>query len=195
MTSLYNIAQQVQKHTNKGTWQEIITAVINAYATIAAKTYYEGKADGNSGLDNSFIGVFRNIPIQKEGSIYYCKSPATYLSLPHSFGVKEVTFTGSQTPFWMVGNYSMFIGGRSAKLGGNIAVEIEGERFTFPNMTGADIIDGNGTKTIQMKFACGLSTEDADDPLNIAPNIVAQIVTMVVQQYAPTPMPINENIK
>ena len=195
MVSLYSIAQQIQKRTGKASWQEIITAVINAYATIAAKTYYEGKADGNSELDNSFIGVFRNIPIQKEGSIYYCNSPATYLSLPHSFGVKEVAFTGSTIPFWMVGNYNMFAGGRSAKLGGNIAVEIEGERFTFPNMTGADIIDGNGTKTIQMKFACGLTTEDADDPLNIAPNVVAQIVEVVVAKYLGSITPINENIK
>ena len=190
MISLFNIAQQIKLKTEKGDWQEIIRAVINAYATISEKTFYNGKKEGLAELDGSFIQTYKNISILNDGK-FYALIPSTYTLLPHAIGVKWVGFTDSKTPFWLVSNWSMYEGLKSSVMGGHIVSEIEGTKCYFPNMpTNAPI-----GKTIEMRLACAYDNIDVDLPLNIAPNIADEIVKMVIVLFTPQQPAINEKIK
>lgn len=194
--SLNNLAKQVQLKTGKGDTQSIIRALLNAYGSVAEKSYYVNKKDDNGTLDGSFMQIYDNLPILNDGK-FYTTFPSTFALLPHAFGIKTVDFTGGSSPFLYVNNFSMFSGLKSESMGGLFVYQPSGMKCYFPNMPASAIQGQNNIpKTIMMELACAYDGIDVDEAINISGNMANELVAIVIQLYAPTvPPPVNEAIK
>jgi hypothetical protein len=186
MTSLLKIAEQAKAILGKGTSQELIEYVKQGYALVAKQQWFEGKQDGTSEINGSFIYSFGKSTtltpaVDSATDEYFIVLPSTYLELPHQFGVQQVSFlNGQNKPFINIGNGGMglYSGLKAGAMGGNELYYVESTKMYFPRMT------VNSTGNILLKLAVALDEVDVDENINIAPNVVRMIVDTVVQQYA-----------
>lgn len=187
MTSLFKISEQVRGILAKGTTQELIEAVKQAYSFVAKNQWYEGRQYECSDVQGAFVYTFGAkdpiVPsLNEEYGMYTVDMPSSYLALPHSFGIVQVSYKASQTsPFAQVANASLglFYRLKSWTLGGNQAYYVENNLMFFPKMT-EDL-----ALPILIKLQVGLDAVDQDEPLNIPDNIVKMIVDTVVLQFQP----------
>jgi hypothetical protein len=188
MISLYSIFEQAYARiNNKAEPQEVVRACINAYATFAKLSFYEGKQFENSPIDGSFFFVYKGIEIEKDDLGYFITAPSTYLLLPHEFGIKFVDFDGCKKGFVQVANYAMLDGLKAQTLGGRKVYEVIESQFRLQNTTAADLVveSGKPPRTMWVQIAIAMDDLDVDTPRNIAPNIVQSIVDTVVTQFSP----------
>ena len=196
MTSLYKIAEQCRSILGKGSMQELVEYVKQGYGIVAKQQWFEGKQDGTSEINGSFIYSFgRSTPLtpvlDSSTNEYYIVLPSTYLELPHQFGVQQVSFMkGQDKPFVNIGNggVGLYANLKAFAMGGNELYYIENTKIYFPKMT------ANNAGDILLKLAVALDEVDVDDNINIAPNIVRMIVDVVVQQLAPKEKVMPENL-
>lgn len=187
--SLYSIAEQCRLVLGKRvSIQALMPAVKNAYAQVAKKQWYENTVQDSTELNGSFIYTFNSInPILDcDRDMYYIVIPSSYLELPHQIGINWVSFMKDKLSFAMVSNWGIFSGLRSAVMGGREVYEVEGNRMWFPKMTSAN------TGPILLRLAIALDAVEAEEELNIAPNIVKDIIDMVVAPYMQKQDPITK---
>lgn len=197
MTSLYKIAEKIRVILGKRVdMQPLIDSVVNAYATIAKTAWYENKKEGDGAIDGVFIYGFKNLvpEIDCDVNLYYIDVPSSYLRLPNELGINQVSFMqGQNNAFVRVGSgsFGIYAAIKAGLLGSNQTYFVEqqigeGQRMYFPKMTINNI--GN----ILLKLTIALDTVDVEEELNIPPNIVTDIVNMVVQIYSPKTDPVEK---
>jgi hypothetical protein len=190
MRSLYKLSEQAIRILDKGEPQEIIELVKEAYAQVAKLNFYENKASDDGGVDGVFVYSFRDlIPLYDSGlDLHYIDFPSTYLALPHSFGIKQVSrMKGQNDPFAILPNGStgLFAGLKSGVLGGVDTCYPENKRLYLPTSKDCPIL---------LKLAIALDTIDVYEELNIPPNIASAIIDMVIAKYAPKPVVTPDNL-
>lgn len=193
VNSLYSLAEKSRIILGKGDMQSIIASVIDVYATIAKKSWYESKAEGVSEVDGVFLVPFKNITpiLDITTDMYYIKNPSSYLLLPNGLGINYVGFSKGQTkPFVPIGASSlgMWTNLKSYALGGSQTYFVEGIKTYFPKMTNTT----NGD--IMVRYAIAFDQMDVEQDLQIPPNIANEIVDMVVQKFAGKTPVISENL-
>lgn len=192
MTSLYKIAEKCILIVPKIPIQALLSSVVDVYASMAKKEWYENKADGVSEVDGTFIYTFgKSSPLVPEvdtdTDLYYITIPSSYLRLPHEMGINSVSFMKEQNyPFVRITSTGLW-----NNLKANVFKQtymVEGNRLYFPKMTSVN--KGN----ILLKMAIALDTADVDQQLNIPPNMVDEIVNIVVAKYQPKEPKTPENL-
>lgn len=192
MTSLYKIAEKCILIVPKVPIQALLSSVVDVYASMAKKEWYENKADGVSEVDGTFIYTFgKSSPLVPEvdtdTDLYYITIPSSYLRLPHEMGINSVSFMKEQNyPFVRITSTGLW-----NNLKSNVFKQtymVEGNRLYFPKMTSVN--KGN----ILLKMAIALDTADVDQQLNIPPNMVDEIVNIVVAKYQPKEPKTPENL-
>jgi len=197
--SLYNLAQQVTTKTGKGTWQENIQAVRNAYSFIVKREWYTAKGLDVNEINGAFIVSFKNqIPtFDSDLKQYYIEIPSTYLGLPQENGINSVAYMSELDVSFVMCNIATVGRLNSIKAGvmGGIQIfyvtnDSSGSmRMYFPRMNSQTALP------IFLAFTLALDTYDIDAPLNIPADIQNDIVNMVIALYTPQQTPINEQIK
>lgn len=192
MTSLYKIAEKCLLIVPKVPVQALLSSVVDVYASLAKKEWYENKADGVSEVDGNFLYTFGKssplVPeVDSDTELYYITIPSAYLRLPHEMGINTVSFMKEQNyPFVRVASMGLW-----NNLKANVFKQtymVEGNRLYFPKMTSVN--KGN----ILLKMAIALDTADVDQQLNIPPNMVDEIVNIVVSKYQPKEPKTPENL-
>lgn len=193
-TSLFKLSEQCKSILGKGSYQELIEAVKQAYSSVVKLQFYENKQDGIAEVDGQFIFTFG-----KETALtpvldvltdkYYITIPSSYLRLPHEMGINQVSFIQGK-PFARIGTGSigMWSNLKAFALGGLQVYAVEGFRMYFPKMTAENKGD------ILLKMVIALDTSDADAELNISPDMADQIVNMVAQKYSPKEKEISDKL-
>ena len=185
--SLYNLAEQVVSAigSDKAEYQAIIQACKNAYAQVELKMWYAGRLEGVSEVSGSSIYTFNGLTPELDSAVnqYYIMLPSSYVGIPNEMGVNFVGFAMSQDrPFarFASGMQGLFAGLKSNVMGGNQVYEITGDKVHFPKMKKIEVAD------IMLKLSIGFS-DDPDEELNISPNVMDEIVSMVAQKFSPLP--------
>lgn len=189
LTSIYAISEQCRLVLEKRvSIQALIPAVKNSYAQVAKKYWYEGTQADDQNLDGSFLYTFNSIApiLDCDRDMYYIVMPSSYLVLPHEIGVNWVSYMKDRTSFVRTQNWGIFSQLQSAVMGGRQVYEIEGNRMWFPKMT------SNSVGPILLKLAIALDAIEPEDELNIAPNVVKEIIDMVVAPYMVKQNPIEK---
>ena len=101
MASLYKIAEKCILIVPKVPIQALLSSVVDVYASMSKKEWYENKADGVSEVDGTFIYTFgKSSPLVPEvdtdTDLYYITIPSSYLRLPHEMGINSVSFMKEQ---------------------------------------------------------------------------------------------------
>ena len=182
MITLYNIAEQVKAKTGKGTWQEVIQEVRNAYSYIAKGIWFENKKNDVGEVDGAFVISFKNQQPKLDTDLnkYYVDISSTYLQLPQECGVVSVSYMSEiETNFVMVnsGSYGRLSRIKAGVMGGRQLYYVDNMKMFFPRMT-------NITSTpLMVRLALALDEVDVDAPLNISATIQESIVNLVVSKY------------
>lgn len=179
-TSLYKIAEQCKVITeDRVSIQVLIESVKNAYATAAKKVWFENTQMDSTEVAGSFIYTFnKKVPEWDcDRCRYYLTIPSSYLELPHQMGVNWVSFMQDRRSFTLVTNWGIFESLQCSVMGGRQVYEIEGSKMWFPKMT------AENTGPLLLKLSIALDEVDVEEELNIAPNIITDIITLVTQPY------------
>ena len=188
--SLYKISEQCAVILEKRVpIQVLVQAVIAAYGYVAKADWYSRTQFDEQTVDGSFLTVFKNIEPEYDSSTdkYFITIPSTYLILPHSMGVNWVSTMKDRKSWVLVQNWGMFAGLQSALMGGRQVYEIEGNRMWFPKMT-----KQNNTCPLLLKLAIAYDAIDPYEELNIGPNIINDIINIVVKPYMSKENPIEK---
>lgn len=181
--SAYKIAEQCRVITDKrAPIQVLIPAVIQAIGVVAKKNWYELTAFDEQYVDGSFINTFNSIQpeLDCDRDMYYITIPSTYLLLPHQIGIKWVSLMKDKQSFINVANWGIFNGIKASVMGGKQIYEIEGTRMWFPKMK------SETSGPLLLKLAVAYDTIDPYDELNIAPNVVKDVIDVVCAPYLNT---------
>lgn len=187
--SIYRISEQCRVILEKRvSIQVLIPAVIDAYGFIAKQQFYENTKFDTQEIDGSFINVFNSIQpiLDCDRDQYFIIIPSSYLILPHEIGITWISFMKDKTSFVRVQNWGIFNGLKSAVMGGRQVYEVEGTKIWFPKM------DANNIGPILLKLAIAYDSIDPYEQLNIGPNIVNDIVNIVVAPYMNKQNPIEK---
>ncbi len=190
MRSLYKISEQCIRLLGKGEPQEIIELVKEAYAYVAKINFFENKAADDGSVDGAFVYTFKDqMPVFDDSlDLWYIPFPSTYLALPHSFGIKQVSkMKGQNKPFVILknGTNGILFGLKANVMGGNDTCYPENSRLYLPTSKDCPIL---------LKLAIALDQIDVYEDLNIAPNIASAIIDLVVAKYAPKPVVTPDNL-
>ncbi len=186
--SIFNISEQVISviGRDKAEPQALIQAIKNCYGSVILKMWYASKMEGSSELPGSSLYTFNGLTPELDPTInqYAIILPSTYVEIQNEMGLNYVGFAHSQDrPFvrFAPGMQGLFAGLKSSVMGGNKTFEVNGNKIYFPNMKKIEVAD------IMLKLSVGFS-DDPDEELNISGNVVDEIVAMVVQRFAPSPV-------
>lgn len=187
--SIYRIAEQCRVILEKRvSIQVLLPSVIDAYGYIAKQQFYENTKFDTQEIDGSFVNVFNSIQpkLDCDRGMYYIIIPSSYLILPHEIGITWISFMKDKASFVRVQNWGIFNNLKSAVMGGRQLYEIEGNKMWFPKMEAYNI------GPILLKLAIAYDTIDPYEPLNIGPNIVNDIINIVVAPYINKQNPIEK---
>lgn len=179
-TSLYKIAESCRVITEKRvSIQVLVSEVTEAYGAVAKKIWFENTAFDTQEIDGSFVNTFNSLDpiLDCDRDMYYIVLPSTYLILPHEIGVVWVSLMKDKKSYVRVQNWGVFEGLKSSVMGGRSPYQIEGNKMWFPKMTNQT----NGP--VLLKLAIAYDAIDPYEQLNIGPNIINDIVAMVVAPY------------
>lgn len=193
VNSLYSLAEQSRIILGKGDMQSIIASVIDGYASIAKRSWYENRAEGVSEIDGVFLVPFKNITpiLDLSTDMYYIVNPSSYLLLPNGLGINYVGFSKGQTkPFVQIpsAGVGLWSNLKAYALGGSQTYFVEGIRTYFPKMTNTT----NGQ--IMMRYAIAFDQMDVEQDLQIPPNIANEIIDIVVAKFSPKPPVVPEKL-
>lgn len=184
LISLYNISEQcvARLGSTKAEYQALIAAIKSAYGYLTIKEWYLAKQEGVSEITGGAFYEITGISPQLDGvkNQYFIDIPSTYISLPHNMGVNFVGYPNSPFVLMGTGLSNLFSGLLADALGNNLRAEIVGDKIYFPKM------EKNQVGDIMLRLAVAFS-EDPDENLNISPNMVNDIINLVVAQFMPTP--------
>jgi len=188
--SLFRVAEQAAIILEKRVpIQVLIPAVVDAYGFVAKKIWFENTQFDEQNVDGSFLTVFKDIQPEYDSSTdkYFITIPSTFLQLPHQMGVNWVSTMKERKSWVMVRNWGMFQGLQASLMGGRQVYEIEGNIMWFPKMTRE-----NNTCPLLLKLAIAYDAIDPYEELNIGPNIINDIINVVVKPYMVKENPIEK---
>jgi len=93
-------------------------------------------------------------------------------------GVVWLSHLRDRKSWVLVTNWGIFSGILASCMGGRNVYEIEGVKIWFPKMTAKE-----SELPLLLKLAVALDEIDAEEELNIAPNVVNDIIGVVCQPY------------
>jgi hypothetical protein len=102
-------------------------------------------------------------------------------------GVSWVSTMKDRKSWVLVQNWGMFAGLQASLMGGRQVYEIEGNRMWFPKMTRE-----NNDCPLLLKLAIAYDAIDPYEELNIGPNIINDIINIVVKPYMVKDNPIEK---
>ncbi len=188
--SLFRVAEQVAVILEKRVpIQVLIPAVVAAYGHVAKAIWFENTNFDTQEVDGSFLTVFKDVQPEYDLSrdLYFITIPSTYLILPHSMGISWVSTMKERKSWVKVSNWGMFQGLQASLMGGRQVYEIEGNIMWFPKMTRE-----NNTCPLLLKLAIAYDAIDPYEELNIGPNIINDIINVVVKPYMVKDNPIEK---
>lgn len=188
-TSLYRIAESCRVITEKRvSIQVLVSEVTEAYGAVAKKIWYENTNFDEQSVDGSFLTTFNSIQpeLDCDRDAWFITIPSTYLILPHQMGVKWVSLMKDKKSYVLVYNWGIYEGLKSSVMGGRGVYLIEGNKMWFPVMT------KETSGPVLLKLAIAYDAIDPYESLNIGPNIVNDIVAMVVAPYMNKQNPIEK---
>ncbi|MES2395810.1 MAG: hypothetical protein V4549_07395 [Bacteroidota bacterium] len=188
-TSLYKIAEMCRQLTEKRvSIQVLVDEVGDAYGSVAKKIWYENTSFDEQSIDGSFLNTFSNLQPECDcdRDAWFITIPSTYLILPHQMGVNWVSLMKDKKSYVLVNNWGIYEGLKSSVMGGRGVYLIEGNKMWFPIMT------KETCGPVLLKLAIAYDDIDPYEPLNIGPNIVNDIVSMVVAPYMNKQNPIEK---
>ncbi len=179
--SLFKIAEQCRVLLPDVDIQVLIASVIDAYAVMAKREWFENKNDGTSEVDGVFLYTFKNIvPVEDcDRKMWYVTMPSSYLRLPHEMGINWISFMQDQIDFVRIANIGIWGNLKAYTLGGRKTYMVEGTRIYLPKMT------ADSTGNILMRLAIALDRVNVREELNIPPNVTSSIVDYVVSKFIP----------
>jgi hypothetical protein len=181
MISLYRVAEQAEVIIEKrATVQQLIPAVIDAYAFIAKAQWFEATQFDTQEIDGSFLSVFTDLKAEfdKTRDLYYVTMPSTYMVLPLEIGVNWVSGMKDKESWVRTQSWGKFAGIKAGLMGGRQVYYVEGPKMFFPKMVKADC-----DFPIIMKLAIAYDDIDPYEKINIAPNIIDDIIRRVAEPY------------
>ncbi len=196
MATKYQIAEICSRRINAGFsspnstigMQELIIAVNQAFGTVVKNSWFQNKNEGVSEINGAFIYSFKNQPILYDNDLtqYYSVLPSSYIDLPHEIGVQQVSLmqTGNKTQNQSAmvrvfnGFNSLSRGLALESLQTRKAFYVEGNSIIYMGLSESDA----QLKTL-IKLAVSLENIDEDTQINLAPEIQAEIIEMVVAKY------------
>lgn len=190
MVSLYRVAEQAAVIIEKRvTIQSLIPAVIDAYAFIAKAQWFEATQFDTQEVDGSYLSVFTDLKAvhDKSRDLYYVTMPSTYMVLPLEIGVNWVSGMKDKESWVRVQNWGKFAGIKASLMGGRQVYYIEGPKMFFPKMVKADCMF-----PLIMKLAIAYDDIDPYEKINIAPNIIDDIIRRVAEPYMSKQNPIEK---
>ncbi len=188
--SLFRVAEQVEIILEKRVpIQVLVPAVVAAYGYVAKADWYSRTQFDEQNIDGSFLNVFSDIDPVYDSSrgLYFIILPSTYLILPHSIGIAWVSTMKERKSWVRVENWGMFAGLKASLMGGRQVYEIEGSRMWFPKMT-----KENNTCPLLLKLAIAYDAIDPYEEINIGPNIINDIINIVIKPYMTVDNPIEK---
>lgn len=189
MISLYKIAEECRIITEKRvSIQVLIESVKNAYGFVAKKIWWENTQFDEQEVDGSFLTVFTGLQPECDcdRDLYFITLPSTYLILPHQAGIQWVSLMKDKESFVKVPNYGVYVGLKANVFGGLTPYQPEGNKLIFPTMT------KENAGPLLLKLAIAYDAIDPYEALNIGPNIVQEIINVVVAPYMNKQNPIEK---
>jgi len=179
--SIFKLAEQCRVFLPSVDIQVLIASVIDAYAVMAKREWFENKADGMSEVDGVFLYTFKDIvPAEDcDRCLWYIDVPSSYLRLPHEMGINWVSYMKDKMDFVRISNLGLWSNLKAFVLGGRQPYFIEGTRMYFPKM------DSSNNGNILLRMAISLDKVDVREELNIPPNVASSIVDYVVAKFVP----------
>lgn len=180
MITPYKIAEQCRVITEKRVpIQVLVSEVIDALGVVAKKIWFEQIQYDEQSIDGELVNTFTNLqPILDDSrNKYYIILPSRYLMLPHQAGIQWVSLMQDEVSWVRVQNWGIYSQLKSAVMGDRQVYEIEGTKMWFPKMTSETACP------ILLKLAVAYDNIDPYEPLNIGPNVVNDVVNVVVAPY------------
>ncbi len=191
MVSLYRISEECKQILgDRVSVQSLIPSVIEAYAYVAKKIWFENtKVDEETQVDGAFENTFTNVmpSYDKDRDLYYIVIPSTYLMLPHQSGITWVAGMKDKSSFIKVSNWGIYSTILASAMGGLQVYQVEGSKMYFPKMT-----KPVSKFPLLLKLAIAYDKIDPYEQLNIAPNIIVDIKQIVTAPLMSKEDPINK---
>jgi hypothetical protein len=191
MTTLKKLAEQAQKLVTAGrlvtdrniSTQEMVLFVTQAFGHCVRMNFFEGKAEGESYVDGSFIYTFDDVAVEKDTrrDLYYSVMPSSTITLPNEMGIFHVSLVQDQSnPFVRLPNGYMGLmealdvaGMENRKM-----FFQDGTRIYYTNITGAD-----GITSVLLKLVVSLDGIDDEEEINVPNDIQLKILNIAVEAY------------
>lgn len=183
MISILNIAEQCKSILGQGDLQILIQAVKNAIGTYVKTQWYEGKNEGVSEIDGSFIETFRNLIPEKDEDLlqYYINIPSSYVDIPNQMGINQVSFISGEAFVRLgSGQESLFRNLKGNVFGGRQTYVVQGSKMYFPKMKETDITSKGVVQGLLLRLAVGFDGIGDDQQLNIPSSAQDSIVNLVI---------------
>ena len=188
--SLYKIAEQCSVIVEKRTSiQVLVQSVVAAYGRIAKQVWFENTQQDEQEVDGAFLSIFTKLvpTLDADRDMYYIIIPSTYLQLPHQAGIVYLSTIKDKESWIKTDNWSKYQGLKGANFGGLTPYQPEAERIYFPTMT-----KENSECPLILKLAIAYDEIDPYKELNIAPNIINDIINIVTKPYMSVDNPIEK---
>jgi hypothetical protein len=150
--------------------------------------------EGSTQVPGEYVTAFEEIPVSKDSgkNLYYSNMPSTTMSLPYDMGVYQISNAeGQDFPFAPMPNatYGIMAGLAVSYLGGRIGYWLENTRVYYTNMDAK-----NAPKVVLMKLLITGTSNDIDEPINIADNIQMDIIQRVMSVLGQTSQIPNDDV-
>lgn len=192
LTSKYRLAEQAYRILAGGIQNpdkaieiaELSLYAEQCFASVVKRVFFEGKAEGEVGVNGDFVYSFNNQDILEDTvkDMYYSKIPASTVALPHDIGFFFVGMQKNQKDaFVRVPNQflSLYNGLAAETLENRQGYYIEANRIYYPNMD-----DSNKKEKVLMKLIAPLGGLDDEAEINVPLDIQEEIVKKTVEMYA-----------
>lgn len=180
VTLLY-LAEQCKTISGVNDIQFILSLIKQSYSSAVKLNWYNNRNEGVYEVGGANIYTFKSITPVFDNDLdqYYIEIPSSFLDLPHSLGINNVSFMKSQgRPFIIISNgfLSLSSGQIWEGMENYMSCYIDGQRIYFPTMASLNVGD------ILLKMAVSLDDFDVDTPVNIPSDIQDVIITSVIQK-------------
>jgi hypothetical protein len=164
--------------------EEISLYIEQCFAMIVKRVFFEGKAEGEAGVNGEFVYSFDNQDILKDSTkgMYYTKIPSSTVGLPNDIGYHFVGMQKNQEDAFVrvPNNFSSLYKNLGAStLEGRQGYFIEANRLYYPGMDGTNL-----KEKVLLKLIVPLGSVDDEAEVNIPLDIQHEIVQMSVEMYA-----------
>ena len=163
--------------------RELIVFVSQAFATVVARKFFEGKNEGEALINGNFIYPFEDVAVLKDSAkgLFYSIVPSTGVTLPYDMEIHQVSRMKDQTDAFLPvpnGFLDLYEGLEAGRLENRIGYFVENGRIYFVGMNTLNKVD-----TVLLKIVAPIGSIDDEDDINISEDIQLEIVIKAVELY------------